>query len=149
MAFIIRLILRVRRFSHERAGEPDQTAHEKEQKTYIYDEGGNEIEMKKPLWGFCDGENIFVYHKSMYRQIITLGRFCVFNIENYKRNRDRYKSKDYFFDIKDGEVFELNPNNLRDRVLCHEPVLLEKFENESMKKSMCHWYINEVNSKYK
>jgi len=49
--------------------------HEKEQKTLFFDENGIFTEMDKPVWGFCDGESIFVYHKGMYNQIVTLGRF--------------------------------------------------------------------------
>ncbi len=123
--------------------------HEKDQKTYIYDENGKEIKMEIPLWGFCDGEDIYIHYKERYCVINTVGRFCVFTIEKYKRGRDRYKSIDYFFDINTVEIFELNSENITTKVLFNDPILLQEFNNDRMKESMLHWYVNEVNSKYK
>lgn len=125
-----------------------QYGYGNEQKSFIYDENGKPVEMDKPLWGFCDGEKVFIYSNHMYFEIITLGKFCVFTIEDYKRMRGRYKTRDYFFDINTGEVFELNSENLIKMVLHNDPILLEEFNNDRAKNSMMHWYVNEINSKY-
>lgn len=122
--------------------------HRKDQEIHYYDDNGNKVSLNKLFWGFCDGEEIYIYSKKMYLEINTLGKFCVFTIEDYKRGSGRYKSIDYFFDIENGEVFELNEKTLVEKVLVHDIELLKKFDKDKMKKSMLHWYLNEVNSKF-
>lgn len=125
----------------------------KAQKLYAYNKEGDKIKLKEPLWGFCDGEEFYVFHNKKYCLINTYGKYCILSFESEKRGggytrSTTFKSKEYIMDIDTGEKYKLDAENLTNYILKDFPELLMKFQKDRKDESMHYWYVNEVNSKY-
>lgn len=113
---------------------------------FVYDSLGNKTRVKGLIWGYCDGESVFIYYKGRYSKFMIFGRYCVFN---WRMERDfSYMEEDFILDILSGDIYTLKTKTLKKYVLKDYPELLERFKNESLRETMYYMYIKEVNSKF-
>ncbi len=128
--------------------------NKKKEDLYIYDENGKKVKLKEKVWGFCNGESIYIYHKKRYCKVEKLGKYSVFiwKMEQayFTQSSGSFNTaeKEFLMDISTGEIYKLSSKNLKKYVLNNEPELLEKFKNETLRNTMLYLYINKVNLKY-
>lgn len=121
---------------------------------FVYDSTETKTKVKDKLWGYCNGEKIFIYYKKRYCEVNILGRYSVFIYKmdeiNLGYSSGSYVSAydEFILDILTGEIYKLRTRTLKKYVLDDYSELLEKFKNESLRHTMYYMYIKEVNSKY-
>lgn len=128
-------------------------------KAYCYnffDQKHSLLHIQDSVWGFCDGENIYVKHKDDYFKIVKFGRFCLIvnsfisgiNLGASSPYNTSHSSIEYILDINSGEIFKFKVSSLKKKILKYDKVLLEKFKDESLKKTMITKYLNDFNAKF-
>lgn len=127
-------------------------------KLYHLDSNGNETRIKHSVWGYCDGENVYILWdndgtvlKDYFLKIQFLGRYCLFEDSGYNNVAgttmvNRYYT-DYVLNINNGEVFHLK-NKVVKIILERDSDMLKEFKNETNKSSVRREYIKKYCLKY-
>jgi hypothetical protein len=128
----------------------------------LKDRSGKNVNIGKPIWGFCDGTKAYYIDDLSVNEIILFGRFCI-----YTDSKDQYGSNlgynpisyqaiggsysalpEYFLNILTGKEMHLTIKNLKDFILVDDPELLEQFNKENIPKSVMFLYVKRYNERH-
>lgn len=146
----------------ERSGSKQYWLFKDNKKVKLLNEVTGKFEIEEDnIWGYSDGENIYVlyaldYESSLnFNKLIVRGKYCVFMYEGYGNaatyyllRMKMYMTKEFFFDIKDGEFKKFNNRNF-EKILKNNSALYQGFINEESKKVVRYQYLKSLNSFYK
>lgn len=119
-------------------------------KLYIIDSVGNRKRLKKQIWGFCDGEYVYIFWdkspslRRYFNKLITIDRYCIFLDDGYSSSGASFNNFsvpvfakyeiDYILNINNGITYKVN-NKLMKVILAKDPELLKKYKSEKNRRS--------------
>ena len=130
------------------------TLSKKWEDLYVYDSTDTKIKIRDNIWGYCNGEKVFVYHEKRYCPITIYGRYSVLiwrmdqSYWNYNRGSFSTAEKEFVLDILTGEIYPLSKKTFKKHLLKDYPEILKRFKNESLIHTMFYMYIKEINLKF-
>ncbi len=126
-------------------------------KLYKLESNGKTTRIKKNVWGYCDGNNVFIFWssnsgmKKYFLKIQFIDRYCLFKDSGYTyapmTNIPIPYEKDYVINVNNGGVFPLRENIVK-TILKKDSKMLKEFNNEIDKSSVRREYIKRYCLKY-
>jgi hypothetical protein len=114
---------------------------------------------RKEIWGFCDGENIYISHRK-YNKILLTGRYCFFE----EKGVDFFLGtiafprglvpvpypyhRRFVVNINDGGIFVLSKSVIRKVFKEFDKELLADFKNDGQRKELFMKYISKYNERH-